>query len=426
MRQCRRMVSTIVYAVGAMVAQSGHAALEYVTRVGSCTKVDQIGDGKDLVIQAGKNVRFEVWGGGVDYVGDIAHANALMPKVVSHRDGPTNLAGPCHQGTGSLLVEADTQGSAPASVQTTLHFLPPFGADPWPLQIKILAYRQPVWTWLVSTSTVGPGGGIVQTLGALQQTPAECLTKNLTTPIVDNQSHRLTITLPPGASTDSSNCTLRFNTRLVPQDEPELDVGRSWSYALAGVPAFMQTVQGSTSPDSTIQAVQPKFDVDVAGLRSITIPRTFTLTATTPNDKSDSLTLVVNPPPLTNAFTQAVACTPSMVDVNDFVSCELRLAQIPPAGGQPITFEALDRLCFAPATAAVTYNGATGVGTFTAPHSGTIHQLPLRALGGQTSAGTPCASATGVAHLLRFWVGPRDSPKGPDFGEAQVRIRQRP
>jgi hypothetical protein len=72
----------------------------------------------------------------------------------------------------------------------------------------------------------------------------------------------------------------------------------------------------------------------------------------------------------------------------------------------------------------VSYSPQTGVGTFTAPATGTIHQLPLRALGGNTSAGSPCADLESpVAHTLKFWVGPRDAESGPDFSTAQIRIR---
>jgi hypothetical protein len=72
----------------------------------------------------------------------------------------------------------------------------------------------------------------------------------------------------------------------------------------------------------------------------------------------------------------------------------------------------------------VTYSSVVGGGTFTAPPTGTFHRIPLRALGGTTSAGTPCAgSVTPVAHTLKFWIGDRDVESGPDFSQTQIRIR---
>ena len=149
--------------------------------------------------------------------------------------------------------------------------------------------------------------------------------------------------------------------------------------------------------------------------------------APNPN-RTDTLNLVIRPPPASNAFTQAVQCnnsaTGTTVNVNDSFNCEIRLAQTPPATGQPISFEVRDRLCVAAGSTTVTYSSATGIGSFTAPSTGTIHQIPLRALGGQTSANTPCADRLSpVSHDLFFWVGPRDTPSGPDYSRASIRIR---
>lgn len=46
--------------------QAGMAAVEYVTRAGECRSVDTVADGDDLTLQAGNNLRFEVWGDGID------------------------------------------------------------------------------------------------------------------------------------------------------------------------------------------------------------------------------------------------------------------------------------------------------------------------------------------------------------------------
>jgi hypothetical protein len=111
------------------------------------------------------------------------------------------------------------------------------------------------------------------------------------------------------------------------------------------------------------------------------------------------------------------------------VNCELRLANPPPAAGQLITFEMRDKDCVAAGTTSsnMTYAAATGIGTITLTGPATtIFQVPFRVRGGVSSAGTPCASLTGVQHTGLFWVGRRDSPSGPDFTTATFRIRALP
>lgn len=426
------LLMTFVIAAAVVLPVTSHAAVEFVTRVGACNKVDKIGDGKDLTLQAGANFRFEVWGSGIDVgnavrvTSDDDHAGSVAARITDRRNGPQNGVGPCHEGTGSVEVEVDSPAGTTQSLQRTLHFKMPLG-DESPLQIKIVPFLQPVWTFRQTTQSVGPGGNVIVT-SAFDQSPPQCLTKNLTTPVVDNQSHRLVITLPAGASSDTSNCNLTFRTVLAPASSPEVDITKSWTYAVNGIPPFMQLVANSASPTSVLDTTTPTFGGSVANLRATNAQRVATLTATTPNGRSDSLTVVVNPPPVTNAFTQAVVCvnpqTGGAVNVNDPFSCEVRLAQVPPPNGQLITFEVQDRLCVAPGANSVDYTPATGVGTFVAPPNGTIHQIPLRALGGQTSQGGPCASRTGVAQVLKFWIGRRDTESGPDFSQTQIRIIQ--
>jgi hypothetical protein len=118
-------------------------------------------------------------------------------------------------------------------------------------------------------------------------------------------------------------------------------------------------------------------------------------------------------PNLSNGFTQAANCrnlqTGDTVTANDLVQCELRLAA-PPGSGQLITFEAQDRLCVASGATNVSYANASGIGTTTLTGSGTLFEVPLRALGGSTSANTPCANLISpVQHTLKFWIGARDT-----------------
>lgn len=401
----------------ALLPTDGHAAVEFVTPVGSCNKVDRIGDGSDLTLQAGQNVRFEVWGSGIDVspavrvTEDDGNPGNVSARIVSSRNGAQNQAGPCHYGTGSVLVEVDSPAGTTQSLQRSLRFRMPLG-DESRLQTKVVPFPKPDWKFIT---------------GAVVQNPANCLTKGIGSIVQDQQDTRVVITLPAGAGSDTSNCTVRISTRVGHESGSDFDITRSFNYALSGVPAFMRPPSdlGDTNPRSSKPVA---FDVDVANLRATTAARNATLTIATPNDRTDSLTVVVNPPPVNNAFTQAVKClnlaTGTTVNANDAFQCEINLSQTPPAGGQRITFQVVDRLCVAAGSAAVTYSSVAGAGTFTAPATGTIHQIPLRALGGTTSAGSPCASQQSpVAHVLKFWIGDRDTESGPDFSQTQIRIR---
>jgi hypothetical protein len=163
----------------------------------------------------------------------------------------------------------------------------------------------------------------------------------------------------------------------------------------------------------------------VAGIRALTTTSNSTITISSRNPiRTSTLNLEVVPN-LSNGFTQAANCrnlqTGDTVNVNDPVQCELRLA-FPPAAGQLITFEVLDRLCVAAGAPNVNYSSASGIGTTTLTGTGTIFQVALRALGGTQSNGTsPCASLTGVQHTVGFWIGLRDTPT-PDTQDT-FRIR---
>lgn len=417
--RCYRRRPFVAAASGALTAlvagAPAYAAVEFVTPVGQCnTIVDRIGDGKDLSLQAGQNVRFEVWGSGIDVnaavSGDDAAVNA---RIIRAHSGIANT-GRCGRATGSVEVEVDSPANTTQTLQRTLRFRMPLG-DTSPLQIRVVPFPAPQWTFNAN---------------AVLQDPANCLTKGLTQIVADQQSTRITIDLPPGAAQDSSNCTLRLFTHVRFPGMPDMDIRRDFNLTLTGLPNFL-TLYGPTplALPSTWSSIGKSItlEANIAHLRAINSARNVTLSLATPNGRSDALTVRVNPPPVANAFAQAAICrnpsTGTTINAGDAFGCELRLAQTPPAGGQTITFEAIDRQCVAAGSPAVTYSSATGIGTFNAPATGTIHQIPLRSVNGSGSTGQPCASLSGVAHLLKFWIGPRDTESGPDFSQTQIRVR---
>jgi hypothetical protein len=253
----------------------------------------------------------------------------------------------------------------------------------------------------------------------------------------DLDDTRMTITLPPGAAADTSTCQLEFHTIVTPGDRPEIDIQKPFVYRVT-VPTFMTLISSSNTANGALSTAAVRFTGNVADIRRTTAVRSAWLTVATPNpNKTDTLNVVIKPPPATNAFTQACQCrnavTGTTVNVGDAFDCELRLSQIPPATGQLITFSINDRACVAPGGVTVNYGtlanctgpDGDGYGTYTAPNTGNIHNIPFRALGCNTSTGGACASnISPVAHTLKFWVGQADTESGTDFTSCQIQIRR--
>jgi len=392
------------------LASRTDAAVEFVTQVGQCTKVDTIGDGKDANIQAGSNVRFEVWGDGIDVnpgvrVAVDSGSGTVSARITGKHGGAENR---CGFVKGSVEVETDSPEDLTQSIQRSLFFRMPAG-DESRLQTKIIPFNKVAWVW-----------------NTTQQNPLNCLTKGIGTIQQLNQNELLDIQLPPGSATDQSNCVVNLSTRATPDPlYTEVDVSAERTFGLTGAPTNLITA----TPDSLkfrIPGVeQPLFTLNIANVRAITANQDRTMTLSVPNGRSDTLRVVFHPGGV-NGFTQAARCanaqTGTTINVNDTFQCEIRLA-VPPTNGQLITFEAVDRSCVAGGADSVQYKAAIGVGTITVSGTGTIFQIPLRALGGTSSAGTPCASELGVAHLIKIWIGERDSESGLDFTQAQIRIR---
>ena len=393
-----------------LVAPAAHAGVEFVTTTSNCTKVDLIGDGKDLFIIAGQDVRFRVFGNSVDLsnpssgfrIASDGGSGSVSARIVSQgRD--------CG-GVGFALVEVDSPLALSSSSQWSLFFKMPLG-DESRLQINIKPYPAINVTWISSQSAIS------------------CIVKTGTFEKL-NQDKKIRITLPPGHQQDQSTCNSRTLTaRVAPTSPGELDITPAFRYSVSGLPSFMTSNQ---SPGPANAAVNISFPIDVAGIRAIGGTTTgdrltlissrlktssgtsnSTITISSLNTSRTSTLNLEVVPNLSNGFTQAANCrnlqTGDTVTANDLVQCELRLAA-PPGSGQLITFEAQDRLCVASGATNVSYANASGIGTTTLTGSGTLFEVPLRALGGSTSANTPCANLISpVQHTLKFWIGARDT-----------------
>ena len=403
-----------------LATSPAQAGVEFVTDVGQCDKVDTIGDGKDLRIMAGTGTaqdpsggptRFEVWGSGIDMnpsvrvVGNDSTAT-VTARIISVRNGPQNATGPCKYSTGSALVEVTAPPSSTTDLRRTLRFRMPLG-DESPLAMTVLAYRTPVFTW-PTVATTDP----------------YCLLKGFSQPQIDLNNKRLTISLPPGAGTDTSNCTFSLLGQITAPTSVRPDLRKQYTYGITGLPSWL-SVSGSTA--RSLNSMPPgianlRLDANVLQLRRLTAAQTSQLVATAPNGRRDTLTLVVNPPP-PNGFAQPVACGVSrQVRAGEIFNCEVRLATMPPAAGQLVTFQIPSANCFEPGATNINYSASTGVGTVTLPNTGTIHQIPLRAVSGSACAGS--AISGGVQHLLKFWIGPRGDESGFLYSQATIAIIQ--
>lgn len=312
---------------------------------------------------------------------------------------------------GFALVEVDSPLTLTSSSQWSLFFKMPLG-DESRLQIAIKPYPTIDVKW---TS---------------QQTAISCIVKTGTFEKL-NQDHKIRITLPPGHQQDQTTCNSRtLVAQVLPSSVGELDIAPSFKYSVSGLPAFVTSSQTTAMPPGT--AANISFSIDVAGIRAVgttsTSGRRFqsisrkssssgtsnsSITVSSLNTSRTSILNLEVVPNLSNGFTQAANCrnlqTGDTVTANDLVQCELGLAA-PPSAGQLITFEAQDRLCVASGAPNVSYSSASGIGTTTLTGSGTLFEVPLRALAGSTSANTPCASQNSpVQHTLKFWVGQRDT-----------------
>jgi hypothetical protein len=404
MRQSIQAIAAL--ALWAAALPAAQAGVEFVTRTGDCTKVDTVGDGKDLSLIAGPNVRFRVFGNSVDLsnptsgfrIATDSGSGSVSARIVSQgRD--------CG-GVGFALVEVDSADDLSSDIQRSLFFKMPLG-DESRLQMRIRAFPTINATWAADTS--------VSCIGIAERL---------------NQDKTLRISLPAGYLNDPTNCASRtLRVRVANADFGEIDIRPSFNYAVSGLPAFLSVNQPSPTTlavDTTILNLV----IDVARIRALTTASNSTLTVTSRNpNRTSTLALNVALPPA-QGFAQAAVCrnptTGNTVIVDDLVNCELRLANPPPAAGQLVTFEMRDKSCLSAGTTSsnMTYSAVTGIGTILLTGtSTTIFQVPLRTRGGTSSAGTPCASLTGVQHTGLFWVGARDSESGPDFTTATFRIR---
>jgi hypothetical protein len=265
--------AALCVALAGMVATSvAQAGVEFVTPANACNKVDTISDGKDLRLNPGR-IRFDVWGSGIDV--NPAVSGGFGAMIVGKRNGATNAAGPCKLAIGSVTVEVNSAVTATTDERRTLQFRMPLG-DLSPLRVTVFAFRSFDYRWS------GPESSVT-CLGTLRQ---------------DLNNDRLTISLPAGAQTDTSNCVqaaLRSNTFL--SENVIADLSPPCRYQISGLPAWLRLDAGTDQCTGRSTSVSPRFIVDTIAVRRIAAQQTMQITATAPNGRANAMTLVVNPGP---------------------------------------------------------------------------------------------------------------------------------
>lgn len=416
----------------AMLPQTAMAGVEFVTTVGICNKVDTIGDGSDLSVQAGNNMRFEVWGFGVDLVSTIRvtvddnnNDSLVTARIIRRHNGAENLLRSCRRATGSVEVEVDSPAEAGKTRQRSLWF------GDSRLQMRVVPFQTPVWMF-----------------GDILQNPNNCLYNTYAEVVTDLNGSRLTINMRKDSANITSRCLLEFTT-YVKESIPETDIKGPFSYTVT-VPSIISLKSGTNNvdPDNdatwrTTRIAQIRFTGDVAAIRGTAPTRYYTLKVATPNPNNiDTLNIVINPPP--PSFTKACQCrnavTGTTINVGDTFNCELSLSHQPKAVGELITFSVSNPGCaarggtnvFYDTNAGNTYTGCLtvdtdGYGTYkTAPN--TLTQIiPFKAVNcyGPGTTGL-CAPGFQPATLtLKFWVGPSNPyESGSYVTSCQIQIRR--
>ena len=230
----RRMLPAIAVLAAAWSAPA-HAGVEYVTRTGDCTKVDTIGDGKDLSIIAGPNVRFRVFGNSVNLSNPTSGFRIATDSGAGNVSARIVSQGTDCFGTGFALVEIDSPINLASGIQRSLFFKMPLG-DESRLQMHIRAYPAIDVIWQQDPNTIVSCIGVADRL---------------------NQDKTLRISLPAGYLNDPTNCNKRtLRARVVSTAFAELDIRPSFNYAVSGLPSFLTASQ--------------QFPDDLGALRALT------------------------------------------------------------------------------------------------------------------------------------------------------------
>lgn len=382
-------VAAITLTLATLLSTEAEAGVEFVAPIGNCTsKVDAIGDGKDLFIIAGQNVQFEVFGNSVDLsnpnsgfrMATDSGTGTASARIIRQRGGLENLGRGCGN-VGSAEVEVDSSVTLTSNIQRSLFFKMP-GGDESRLQMTIKAL--PSISGTVWTTTNIPC--IVKT-GSVQKL---------------NQDKKVRIQLPAGHQQDQTTCNDRtLGAQVHPTDIGELDIqGPAFTYAVTGRPSFLSSTQvgGATGPKAHPQF---SFSINVAGIRALNAVSNSNITITSPNTNRTVVLNLEVLPQAANGFTATASCNPPLLVAGDLTDCTITLATAPTGNGQAITWRMTTANCFTQAVATAPYNANAAFQLYTFPAGQTSANIRVRSVnnGGCTS------TQTVIGHVFEAWIG---------------------
>lgn len=409
-------VAAITLTLATLLVPEAEAGVEFVAPIGNCSShVDVIGDGKDLFIIAGQDVRFEVFGNSVDLsnpssgfsMGTDSGTGTATARIIRQRSGPENLGRGCGN-TGSAEVEVDSSVTLGSNIQRSLFFTMPAG-DKSRLQMTIKAL--PAIT------------GTIWTL-----TNVNCIVKTGTLEKL-NQDKKIKIQMPAGHRQDQTTCTQKnINAQVVTSDIGELDIsGTSFAYSVTGRPSFLTSSQsgGTARPTDDPQLV---FTFNVPGVRALTTTSNSNITITSPNTNRTAVLNLEIIPELGNGFTATAKCNPNIFTAGDLTDCSLTLAQAPSGGGQPITWRMTTANCFTQAVSTAPYNANASFQLFNFPAGQTTANIRVRSV---NNAGCTNQIGGAVSHIFEAWIGNfQTNPQvttptsGPAYTQTTIRLNK--
>jgi hypothetical protein len=415
-----------------------YALYQFATRDGQCEDVaiDRINDGSDLRLPLGTS-RVVLWGFAMDTVAGnhppttgVSGTGTSTVNVVQRRTGSDNLNGPCQAFIGSVVVDI-TNGPATntqnfrRTINLPLQGVAGFGAGTAHVPISIRVFPTPVAEFQAGPTVpliLGPTG---QPIPPLPLTQDPCLSSDVQ--FLDNNV-KLRIQLPPGASTDESNCTFGVAVHLTENADARVAIDPGLHLTLSGAPAFVQmsipSQVGGCPLFMNFTQCDAVLTFSTLQVRHITTLSASNIRFVQPNGtQSNPLRLEVLPA-TGSGFAQNPTVAPQVVQDGDPFDVHFAIAPAASGAGQQINFVMDQTQCF-------------DLSPFPdAPGSAdpAVHELPGPIAAGQTTAiitihaaastdPTCAGNPTPVTHELKAFFPGTDAQVCPPTTCRRAKVR---
>lgn len=416
MNKCRQIyswlqVAAMTLTLAALSIAAAEAGVEFVAPIGNCgSHVDAPGDGKNLFILAGQDVRFEVFGNSIDLFTTTLRlgsgSGTVSARIIKQRGGAENFARGCGN-TGSAEVEVDSDVNQTSNVSRALFFKMPAGDESsLPMTIKALPA-------ITATTWVFTDVGCIVKTGTIQKL---------------NQDKKIKIQLPAGHRQDQTTCNQKtLSARVDPADIGELDIRGPllFTYSVTGRPAFLSSSQ-TGGENNALAHPGLLFTFDVPGVRAITTTSNSNITITSANTNRTTVLNLEIVPEAGNGFTAVASCNPSTFVAGNLTDCSLTLATAPTGFSQPITWRMTTATCFTQAVATAPYDPNATFQVFNFPVGQTTAIIRVRSA---NNAGCTDRRAD-ITHVFEAWIGDfRRNPQvttvtsGPSYTKTTIKLQ---